>query len=101
SILKYKEEPVTEPSRQVRLRDVDFSGAKGVVGIVGAGNFTKMTMLPALKGSGASLKYIASGGGVSGTAMAQKYGIARSTTDYQEILADPEVDLVMITTRHN
>src|SRR5690606_20982916 len=55
----------------------------------------------ALKSSAAQYKYIASNGGVSGTALAQKYGIANSTTDYKEILKDPEVDLILITTRHN
>jgi predicted dehydrogenase len=70
-----------------------------VIGIVGAGNFTKMTMLPVLKG--AKLKYIVSAGGVNGTALAKKYNIAKSTTDYQELLQDEEVDTVIITTRHN
>jgi predicted dehydrogenase/threonine dehydrogenase-like Zn-dependent dehydrogenase len=101
SILKYDEKTELHPSRNVQLKHTNFSGTKGVLGIIGAGNFTKMTMLPALKDSGASYKYVASNGGVSGTALAQKYGIANSTTDYKEILKDPEVDLVLITTRHN
>jgi predicted dehydrogenase/threonine dehydrogenase-like Zn-dependent dehydrogenase len=101
SILKYDDRPNLQPQRNVQLHAADFSGSKGVVGIIGSGNFTKMTMLPALKGSGASYKYVASNGGVTGTTLAKKYGIANSTTDYKEILHDPEVDLVLITTRHN
>jgi predicted dehydrogenase/threonine dehydrogenase-like Zn-dependent dehydrogenase len=101
SILKYNEQTELNPSRNVKLKDANFSASKGVLGIIGAGNFTKMTMLPALKESKALYKYVASNGGVSGTALAQKYGIANSTTDYKEILKDPEVDLVLITTRHN
>lgn len=101
SILKYKAGQVLNPNRNVRLMESNFAGSKGVLGIIGSGNFTKMTMLPALKGSGAHYKYVASNGGVTGTALAQKYGIAHSTTDYKEILKDPEVDLVLITTRHN
>lgn len=101
SILKYDEAVQMQPSRNIKLSPANFSSSKGVIGIIGAGNFTKMTMLPALKGSGAGMKYIASNGGVSGTAMAKKHGIANSTTDYKEILKDPEVDLVLITTRHN
>lgn len=100
SILKYPEQSAM-PRHTVELKSGSFAGAKGVLGIIGAGNFTKMTMLPALKDSGAAYKYIASQGGVSGTAMAQKHGFSHSTTDYKEILSDPEVDLVMITTRHN
>src|SRR5690606_13070762 len=101
SILKYNDNLNLQPNRNVQLKEVDFSTSKGVLGIIGSGNFTKMTMLPALKGSGATYKYVASSGGVTGTALAQKYGIANSTTDYREILKDAEVDLVLITTRHN
>lgn len=101
SILKYDENVNISPSNNVKLKNTDFSASKGVIGIVGSGNFTKMTMMPALKDSGAHYKYIASNGGVTGTALAQKYAIANSTTDYKEILKDDEVDLVLITTRHN
>ncbi|RKO68673.1 dehydrogenase [Sphingobacterium puteale] len=101
SILKYKEETELNPKRNIALLNADFSSSKGVIGIIGAGNFTKMTVMPALKNSGAHYKYIASNGGVTGTSLAQKYGIANSTTDYKTILDDSDVDLVLITTRHN
>jgi predicted dehydrogenase/threonine dehydrogenase-like Zn-dependent dehydrogenase len=105
SILKYPSfnNPAesAELQHSIALTTHDFKGAKGVIGIIGAGNFTKMTMLPALKGSGANYKYIASSGGVTGTALAKKFGFSNSTTDYKLILADPEVDTVFITTQHN
>ena len=87
--------------KTITLNDVPFRGQKGIVGIIGAGNFTNMTMLPSLKGSGAHLKYIASSGGVSGTQCAKKHGISQSTTDYKEIINDKDVDTVIITTRHD
>jgi predicted dehydrogenase/threonine dehydrogenase-like Zn-dependent dehydrogenase len=100
SILEYPKS--NEPAKNtISLISMSFHGQKGVLGIIGSGNFTKMTMLPALKDSGAHFKYIASRGGVTGTAMAKKFGFSHSTTDYKEILKDTEVDLVMITTRHN
>ena len=74
---------------------------KGVLGIIGAGNFTKMTVLPALKNSGAHYKYISSAGGLSAKSLSNKYGFEYSTTNYKEILNDKEVDIVMITTRHD
>lgn len=101
SILKYNETTILKPLETVRINDINFSGAKGIIGVIGSGNFTKMTMLPALNKSGANYKYIASAGGVSGTALAKKYGFSHSTTNYQEILNDSEVDLVLITTRHD
>ncbi len=88
-------------SKVINVKKVKFSGKKGVVGIIGAGNFTNMTLLPILKNTGAHLKYIASLGGLSGTHCARKYGISKSTTDYEEILKDKEVDTVIITTRHD
>lgn len=100
SILKYEESEGT-PKTTIQLKEVSYTGQKGVIGIIGAGNFTKMTMLPALKGSGAQYKYVASKGGVSGTAMAQKHGFSHSSTNVEDLLHDNEVDLVLITTRHN
>jgi len=100
SILQYPERKET-PSNTISINKRSFTGQKGVVGIIGAGNFTKMTMLPAMQKTGASFKSIASAKGVSGTALAKKYGFTNSTTNYKDILSDSEIDLVMITTRHN
>ncbi|MDA8965021.1 Gfo/Idh/MocA family oxidoreductase, partial [bacterium] len=71
------------------------------IGIIGAGNFTSATVLPAFKGLDANLKYIASAGGLTATTLAKKAGVQHATSDYHEILKDEEVDLVMITTRHD
>lgn len=102
SILVYPtKEHGFKPSPTVRLQNHSFKDAKGVIGVIGAGNFTKMTMLPALKGSEAKFKYIASAGGVNSTALAKKFGFSHSTADYKEILNDSEVDTVIITTRHD
>ena len=100
SILKYQESEA-KAKYTIQLKDSAVPSQKGVIGIIGAGNFTKMTMLPALKGTGAVFKYISSASGVTGTALAKKYGFSHSTTDNQAIWQDSEVDLVMITTRHN
>ncbi len=78
-----------------------FAEKKGVLGIIGAGNFTKGMIVPMLNKLNASIKYIASSGGLSATVTAKKYKIANATTNYQDILKDPEVDAVLITTRHN
>ena len=103
SILDYTKSYKVESkySDTVLLENRSYNNSNGVIGIIGAGNFTKMTMLPALKGSGAVNKYIASAGGVNGTALAKKYNFSHSTTNFQEILKDSDVDLVLITTRHN
>ena len=99
SIINYSAESL--PNRVVTLKNNLFESSSGVIGIIGAGNFTKMTLLPALSKTNAKLKMIASAGGVTGTALAKKYNFNTSTTDSSEILKDSEIDLVMITTRHN
>ncbi len=100
SILEYSVSP--DNSTTVVISDQKhFSNSKGVVGIIGAGNFTGMTLLPILKKTNANIKYITSSRGVSGTSLAKKYGISRSTTNYSDVLEDPEVDVVVITTQHN
>jgi len=99
SIIKYNENNVPEHSIVVNKKELQAN--KGVIGLIGAGNFTKMTLLPALKGTDAQIKHIVSSGGVNGTALAQKHNIAQSTTDYDLVLDDKDVNLVMITTRHN
>ena len=74
---------------------------RNAIGIIGAGNFTSATVLPALKGLDANLKYIASAGGLSAKTLAKKAGASHATSDYKEILKDEEVEMVMITTRHD
>jgi predicted dehydrogenase/threonine dehydrogenase-like Zn-dependent dehydrogenase len=99
SILKYPEE--ISYKNTIQLSENSSVGGKGIIGIIGAGNFTKMTILPTLDKLNIKAKYIASAGGLNGTSLAKKHKIPFSTTDYDEILKDDEVDLVMIATRHN
>lgn len=101
SILKYPAE-AGEPIRRVRVTtNRTFTAGSGTVGIIGAGNFTKSTILPSLKKIHAPVKYIVSAGGLSGTTAAQKFGVGESVTDYKLLLTDADLDAVLITTRHN
>jgi predicted dehydrogenase/threonine dehydrogenase-like Zn-dependent dehydrogenase len=100
SILEYPIEN-TGVKNTVSVKTFQTQPSNGVIGIIGAGNFTKMTVMPALKGSNAHFKYICSAGGLTAKSLANKYGFEKATTNFQEILQDESVDLVMITTRHN
>lgn len=85
----------------VTLSKQSFQQGKGAIAIIGAGNFTSATLLPALKPLNVQLKYIVSAGGLSASTLAKRSGFMCAATDYREVLADNGVDLVMITTRHN
>lgn len=100
SLLKYSGQ-AQETGTSVRVHERNFTGQQGVIGIIGAGNFTGAIILPTLTALGAKIKYIASAKGLTGTHLAKKYKVAYSTTQYQDILQDAAVDAVIITTRHH
>ena len=80
------------------------SGLKRVrVGLIGAGGFATGMHLPNLQklSDRYEIRAICSRTGANAKAAATKFGAEYSTTDYYEILADPEIDLTMICTRHN
>ncbi|GJG88447.1 oxidoreductase [Gemmatimonadetes bacterium T265] len=75
--------------------------ARGVVGVIGAGNFAVRTLLPALQPTGARLHTIVSSGGTTGAIAAQKFGFARTSSDVDAVLDDDEIDTVFVLTRHD
>lgn len=97
SILKYSEE--STPVNSIAIKGVTQASGPGKIAIIGAGNFAKMTMLPAMKD--AEVKYIVSKGGLSSKTLAAKHKIAFSSTSFEDVINDDEVGLVAITTRHN
>ena len=99
SILEYDTHKA--PDSVVTFPNAKVSAGKGVLGIIGAGNFTASTILPQLAKTPAKLQAIASSGGLSATTLARKFSITKATTDYQTILNDKDIDTVLITTRHN
>jgi len=73
-----------------------------IVGLIGAGMFAKNILLPEIrKLNHVQLKTIATTRGMTADHIAGKYGFNQSTTDFRNIISDPEIDTVMITTRHD
>ena len=99
SILEYDTHKA--PDSVVHIHQSKVAAGKGVIGIIGAGNFTASTILPQLAKTPAKLQAIASSGGLSATTLARKFSISKATTDYHTILNDKDIDTVLITTRHN
>lgn len=99
SIIRYPEE--VSQNRVIAIEEVHASAGGGKMGIIGAGNYTSAMVVPCLKKCGTKIKYIASAGGLNAKTMAKKAGAEYATSDYKEILKDPEVGMVIITTRHH
>jgi predicted dehydrogenase/threonine dehydrogenase-like Zn-dependent dehydrogenase len=72
------------------------------VGLVGSGTFATSTLLPVLDDVDAfALHAVATASGESARATGEKYDVAYVTTDYQELIDDPDVDVLVVATRHD
>jgi len=87
--------------RAINLEGGQFDAATGSLAVVGAGNFSKMTVLPALTAAKISVRAIVSAKGLSATHLARKFKVPVSSTDMAAILNDPKVKGVIIATRHD
>ena len=71
-------------------------------GLIGAGNFARVTMLPALMSSGLYYpKGLATTGGIGAAQANEVFHFEYTTNNYKELLKDPDIDLVIVSTQHN
>ena len=74
---------------------------KVALGVIGAGNYASSMLLPHLqKSSDVSLTEVATATSLSAANAAAKFGFARTSTNYKELLTDENIDAVLIATRH-
>jgi predicted dehydrogenase/threonine dehydrogenase-like Zn-dependent dehydrogenase len=73
------------------------------VAMIGAGGFAQGMHLPNLQKLRAhyELRAVVSRTGANAKAVAERYDAAYASTDVEAVLADPEVELVIIATRHD
>ena len=69
--------------------------------LIGAGNLARWEHLPNIKKiPGVTLRAVQSASGARGKSYAERFGAAYSTSDYDQILGDSDIDVVLIATRH-
>jgi predicted dehydrogenase/threonine dehydrogenase-like Zn-dependent dehydrogenase len=72
------------------------------VAFLGAGNYSKSILLPAVSDAGKVRKlHIVTATGSSARHTAERFDYAQCGTDPDSVLSDPEVDLVFIATQHD
>jgi predicted dehydrogenase len=72
------------------------------IGVLGAGLFANATLLPALKKvKDVELVGIASSGGLHAAHSGKKFGFRYACSDEEQILNDPDINTVLILTRHD
>src|SRR5689334_24252591 len=68
------------------------------LGIIGAGMYGKVLMKHLQKDGRANILWVNSASETTTRSAAEEFGVPQWTLDYHEILADPEVDAVVIAT---
>ncbi len=106
-VLKY---PVNEsenaiesfkPTRKIIVNSAPVQKDEIKFGLVGAGNLAKWAHLPAInKIPGANLHAVYSNRGAQGKSYAMRFGAKYSTSDYEQLLNDADVDVILISSRH-
>ncbi len=99
---KYIKKPLRERKILLPFQEKKIEGKIGV-GIIGAGSFVQSVHLPNLKNLSKyyHLRAVVTQHGERAKFLSQQYRIDYATTDYKELLQDPEIDLAFIGTRHN
>ncbi len=70
------------------------------VGIVGAGSFARGVLLPILV-EHADITAVAAATGVSARAAASRFGAVLASTDAHDLIQHPDIDAILIATRHD
>ncbi|PHZ84838.1 bi-domain-containing oxidoreductase [Paremcibacter congregatus] len=101
-LLSYKADIKASATRTLAIgENTSNTSEQVIIGAIGAGNYAGRILLPAFKRTGARLKTIATSQGVSGTHHGKKLGFEFNTTNSNEMLADREVNTIVIGTQHS
>lgn len=77
------------------------TGDRPSLAVIGAGNFAVRTLLPLLDRKEARFHTLVSRGGKDASIAASRFGFEQVSTDVDAVMQDPEVDAVLILTRHD
>lgn len=72
-----------------------------VIGIIGAGNYTNQTLLPAVSNGEVRKHTIVSSGGMTSVHVGQRHGFERASTEVDHVIKEQEINAMFITTRHD
>ena len=71
------------------------------VAFIGAGNYAGRVLIPAFRATGARLCVVAAATGINAARHGRRFGFELACTDVDGVFAAPEVDVVVIATRHD
>jgi len=104
-LITYSEQ--ADPSQEIQLVGKGIASALHsekamAIGVLGAGNFAMSTLLPALKHiRGVDLAGVCAANGSHARDAADRFGYRYCATEEKRVLDDPDVNTVLIATRHH
>jgi predicted dehydrogenase/threonine dehydrogenase-like Zn-dependent dehydrogenase len=102
ALIEYPQTSET-PRRTVQVRTASAPKQATVrLGVIGAGNFATGTLLPLLKGiPDVAFVGVCTARGYTAKGVADKFGFQFATSDPNEIFENPDINAVLIATRHD
>ncbi len=95
-------DPEREITRRVQLTPSAGRAEKAIrLGVIGAGGYVPAMLLPHFKSEGVEFRSIATATGVSAHDVGKRFGFAYAVSSADEVLDDPDTNLVVIGTRHD
>lgn len=87
--------------QETALRSRSTPASAVSVGVIGAGNYSSRVLMPAFARANCEIAMVSCRSGISGVQLAKSLHIPRVTTDNREVLEHPEINTVVIATRHD
>jgi polar amino acid transport system substrate-binding protein len=102
-VFRYRDDPSRERTLPLKAPARKPAAGETVsLGVLGAGNYAKSVLLPALASRrDVRMVSLATATGPSARGTAERFGFATCGTDPAAVIADPEVDLILVATRHD
>ncbi|MEM9173617.1 MAG: bi-domain-containing oxidoreductase [Myxococcota bacterium] len=101
-VFRYGDEPDRRKTHGEALPAKRSASGRMRVGFIGAGNYAKGMLLPALRSAGdAEPQHVVTATGPSAHNVAERFGFARYGTDPDEVFSADDIDAVFVTTRHD
>lgn len=99
-VLNY--DPEAEITARVELQSARTRTDSAItLGVIGAGGYVPAMLLPHFKTAGVTFRSIATASGVSAHDVGKRFGFTYAVSNSEEILDDPDINLVVVGTRHD
>jgi polar amino acid transport system substrate-binding protein len=95
-----------DPDSQITTRVALQSSRKKTdsainLGVIGAGGYVPAILLPHFKAAAVNFRSIATASGVSAHDVGKRFGFKYAVSNADEVLSDPNINLVVVGTRHD